>query len=88
MLELFRFVFLVYLIRVRTTQVTDKNENGDDDEIIYNLFVNRSYNSLVRPSSKVSVDINISFRQLVALDEKAGIMTSNLYLSATWYDLI
>jgi nicotinic acetylcholine receptor len=46
----------------------------------------KKYNKLVRPIKTVVMRIRVSLRQIVALDEKNQIMTSNIYVTASWRD--
>ena len=59
-----------------------------DDFVISFLDLSNiaSYNPKVRPFTLVDIDIGISYRQLVSLDEKLGIMTSSFYLTLQWND--
>jgi hypothetical protein len=59
-----------------------------DDFVISFLDLSNitSYNPKVRPFTLVDIDIGISYRQLVSLDEKLGIMTSTFYLTLQWND--
>ena len=80
---IFEYVFLFELIVINPIQSVDDNNSGFDDDIMRYLLTNKSYNNLARPTSQVNVGFSISYRQLVSLDERSGLMTSNFYLSAT-----
>ncbi len=59
-----------------------------DDTVIAFLELSNTdvYNPKVRPFTLVDIDIGISYRQLVSIDEKLGIMTSTFYLTLQWID--
>ena len=75
--------FLTLVIFFFNIDVSSLLESFDDD-IINDLL--KTYNKDVRPESTVNVDFQLSYRQLVSLDEKSQILTSNLYLYANWVD--
>ncbi len=86
---IFKNIFLCALLPkliVNASQSIDENNNGFDDDIMHYLFNNKSYNNMARPSNQVNVSLSFSYRQLVSLDERSGIMTSNIYLSVMWHD--
>jgi hypothetical protein len=81
-------IFLVLLSIFVCVHARGNQKPTADDLVITYLGINDPtvYNSKVRPSVTVGVDFGISFRQLVSLDEKAGIMTSTFYLNCQWID--
>ena len=59
-------------------------ENLDD----YNVYMNVTtvYNSKIRPNTTVLITMSMSLKQIVSIDEKNQIMTSNSLLSLQWTD--
>lgn len=57
----------------------------DQFNIINNIT--KDYRKDVRPSFNLLLNLRISLRQLVSINEKDQIMTSNIYLAADWIDL-
>ncbi len=64
-------------------QAPPAQQNYDDDVMTSIL---KKYNKLIRPVKLLAVDLKISLRQIVSVDEKNQIMTSNIYVSARWTD--
>lgn len=60
-----------------------KDQNYDDD--VMKKVLNK-YNKEVRPIKKIVIKLKVSLRQIVSVDEKNQIMTSNIYVSAVWTD--
>ncbi|CAL1282908.1 unnamed protein product [Larinioides sclopetarius] len=60
----------------------------DEERLVRDLF--RDYNKLIRPveamNQTVVVDFGLSFIQLINVNEKNQIMTSNVWLQLTWMD--
>ncbi|XP_052101769.1 acetylcholine receptor subunit alpha-like [Mytilus californianus] len=65
---------------------------GSDDarRLYYDLLKGRKYNKLIRPvgnsSDKLTVRMGIRLSQLIDIDEKNQIMTTNVWLRQEWYD--
>ncbi len=59
-------------------------ENYDEENIITNIT--KTYKKVIRPTSKLQISIKLSIKQISAIDEKAQLMTSAAYFSATWKD--
>ena len=59
---------------------------GSSDQ--YNIFMNitKNYNKNVRPKDSVEVTPSFSLKQVVSIDEKNQIMTSNSYMGLSWQD--
>ena len=76
-------------IEAKKLQVNQRSQNITYDDLVI-AFLDLSniewYNPKVRPFTLVDIDIGISYRQLVSLDEKLGIMTSTFYLTLQWND--
>ena len=64
-------------------QAPPTQQNYDDDVMTSIL---KKYNKLIRPVKLLAVDLKISLRQIVSVDEKNQIMTSNIYVLAKWTD--
>ncbi|GFR29877.1 acetylcholine receptor subunit beta-like 1 [Trichonephila clavata] len=60
----------------------------DEERLVRDLF--RDYNKLIRPveamNQTVVVEFGLSFIQLINVNEKNQIMTSNVWLQLTWMD--
>ncbi|XP_048736679.1 acetylcholine receptor subunit alpha-like 1 isoform X1 [Ostrea edulis] len=63
---------------------------NDDAKRLYYDLLKRSYNKLIRPvsnsSDKLIVKMGIRLSQLIDIDEKNQIMTTNVWLRQEWYD--
>lgn len=65
---------------------------GSDDarRLYYDLLIGRKYNKLIRPvgksTDKLNVKMGIRLSQLIDIDEKNQIMTTNVWLRQEWYD--
>ena len=80
-------IYLIIILQIlNTLNCVDSNGFSFDDDVMDNLLNTKKYNKLVRPDGIVNVNFQLSYRQLVSLDEKTQIMTSNIYLYANWYD--
>jgi len=75
-------------VQLDNSSVTKQPKYAYDDEIIAYIFNSTDplYSTQTRPLAQVSIDLGISYRQLVLLDEKSGIMTSSFYLTLQWND--
>lgn len=59
------------------------NSNYDDD-VTSAIF--KKYNKAIRPVKQLVFNLRTSIRQIVSLDEKNQIMTSNIYIQGNWID--
>ena len=50
------------------------------------LAIFKQYNKAIRPVKQLIFNLRTSIRQIVSLDEKNQIMTSNIYIQGTWID--
>ena len=84
MLKIFAIVAFIFVC----VEAKGNQKPTPDSEIIELIALNDPafYNAQVRPSVTVSFNLGISYRQLVSVDEKAGIMTSTFYLTCQWND--
>ena len=64
-------------------EAPDSNKNFDDD-VTSAIF--KKYNKAIRPVEQLVFNLRTSIRQIVSLDEKNQIMTSNIYIQGTWID--
>ena len=83
--EMFLFTasfFLIFSIKVifSESNTTDENYN------IYNDLLLSGYNPKMRPSNFVYIKVSFSLKQIVSIDEKNQIMTSNSYVAIEWID--
>lgn len=64
------------------------NCSEDEERLVRDLF--RDYNKLIRPvkliNDTVKVEVKLSFIQLININEKSQIMTSNVWVQLKWYD--
>ncbi|XP_033749540.1 acetylcholine receptor subunit alpha-like 1 isoform X2 [Pecten maximus] len=64
--------------------------SDDAKRLYHDLLVERHYNKLIRPvsnsSDKLVVKMGIRLSQLIDVDEKNQIMTTNVWLRQEWYD--
>ena len=69
---------IVFILCVKAPGSTDQ----------YNIFMNitKNYNKNVRPKDYVVVTPAFSLKQVVSIDEKNQIMTSNSYMGLYWQD--
>ena len=65
-------------------EATAAEDNIYEDNIINNIT--KGYNTLVRPSAQIEIDIRLALKQLSNLDEKNQILTSNSYFACFWGD--
>ena len=54
----------------------------------FNIYANitKNYNKNIRPSDTITIYIKLALKQIVSIDEKNQIMTSNSYVGMTWED--
>ena len=54
----------------------------------YNIYMNitKNYNKNIRPTDLFEIYIKMALKQVVSIDEKNQIMTSNSYVGMTWED--
>jgi hypothetical protein len=64
-------------------EAPDSNKNFDDD-VTFAIF--KQYNKAIRPVKQLVFTLKTSIRQIVSLDEKNQIMTSNIYIQGIWID--
>ena len=79
---------IAFLVVVLLSQINEHDAATGENIYEYNILVNitNGYNSLVRPSSQILIDIKLSFKQISNLDEKNQILTSNSYFACFWSD--
>ena len=62
-------------------------QNRNDQFRVYSKIYNDSrYNKNIRPDESVDFTASFSLKQIVSIDEKNQIMTSNSYLGLSWLD--
>ncbi len=44
------------------------------------------YNNKIRPNKLVNITMKLSIKQIVSIDQATNIITTNIYLSAFWFD--
>ena len=76
--------FMLNLVVIGMRVYADTQNNLDE----FNIFMNitKNYNKNIRPASQVGFGAQFSLKQIMAIDEKNQIMTSNSYLGLKWTD--
>ena len=65
--------------------ISEEFQKNIDDYYIYTNITN-NYNKNVRPENKVDFVAFFSLKQMVSIDEKSQIMTTNSYVALFWND--
>ena len=89
-------ILLALALTIAFSSVLSSNVNNTamepkyvyDNDIMAYLFNSTGpiYIRQARPLAQVPIDLGISYRQLVSLDDKLGILTSSFYLTLQWND--
>ncbi|KAM4678003.1 neuronal acetylcholine receptor subunit beta-4 [Discoglossus pictus] len=71
--------------------LVDGNRAADSEEKLMNTLLNKNrYNKLIRPaynnSQHVSIHLQLSLAQLISVNEREQIMTTNVWLNQEWAD--
>lgn len=80
------FLFIEFFLEIKYSYAAIKDSVADEQSLINFLFEDGKYLKTVRPSELVEIEISMSIRQIVSIDEKNQIMTSNGYFSLMWND--
>ncbi|KAK3605661.1 hypothetical protein CHS0354_032618 [Potamilus streckersoni] len=71
--------------------ITQGYANDDARRLYHDLLIENGYNRLIRPvnnsSDKLVVKLGIRLSQLIDVDEKNQVMTTNVWLRQEWYDM-
>ena len=59
-----------------------------DNPYKYKIITNitSGYNTIIRPSDNILIDIKLSLKQISSIDEKNQIFTTNSYFGVFWLD--
>ncbi|XP_075587845.1 nicotinic acetylcholine receptor beta1 isoform X1 [Dermatophagoides farinae] len=85
MMMIFKII-LMLIFNVALLSVINCSE--DEERLVRDLF--RDYNKLIRPvkliNDSVKVNVKLQFVQLININEKSQIMTSNVWINLRWPD--
>ncbi|XP_077988495.1 neuronal acetylcholine receptor subunit alpha-10-like [Glandiceps talaboti] len=81
-----RLCFVAFALVVIT--VTGVRSSPDEYKLLHDVFAN--YSNIVRPVSNSSLAVTVTYdaalQQIIDLDEKNQVLTSNLWVRMYWYD--
>ncbi|ESO02874.1 hypothetical protein HELRODRAFT_81201 [Helobdella robusta] len=88
MIHIFHVILKIYLILWISFNVTRSNPYAK--KLYDQLIRKKGYSKVIRPvyntSDKVIVEISLKLSQLIDLDERNQIMTTNVWVTQTWFD--